>query len=711
MRNFAFLSLSLFFLVLNKEAESQHCQFDTYNKKGSLYFFSTYFERVSVPRNGECLLSDHLGRVYAKRNFKDGIIQEEFTIHLESQKPYTVYKRIDKDSIIGLAQYHDVLGRKSQEVVYYWGNGHRRCWTQTDFYMNGKRKKEATYSMIPLTEMSANGYALPPAHIIDAEGYADDIVPWGWEMEYHENGKMKSKKFHRYIVADNGSNLEQYSLEGGVVEYYDNGQKLLEGFYHNGTPDSLWQYYFQNGRLSGVKQFKDGLGFGAWRDYHDNGITSFEQFYNEDIYDPFNPHLKQYNKNGVLVKEKWIKSDGKGFLREYFDNGTLANEEIFDYGPRENVKQRKFYPNGQLQMVAYRGATNDTSFASYYENGQLETFTSTGIHRTKQMQFFPNGKLRMQFESTNMLDHHSSLHEIFQENGKMISQRKSLKDTIWEIDYYKNGQMKCSMRRELNLLSGNYLEWDSTGKAITQLSYKKGVRIKADLVRKRTAVKLSLLESKHAASWFLSSLENIYQYRYSVGQRKKISHDSLQIMIRDLQRAISMMPNEWRGDVPNIDCSHELKFRYRFVLKDNPSDSLRFKWENHCEKENFEILKQEPANGTWFSGELETSDFYSADSLRASFVLKHPNAVLDIQLVPRCSFEESLVEPTDKGNAWNQNQLVYLRYIPMSDAVLIDWQGPGGVKTFTLYTDDLECFNRSWNWEVPTYDRQRIPWD
>lgn len=711
MRNFAFLSLSLFFLVLNKKAESQHCQFDTYNKIGSLYFFSTYFERVSVPRNGECLLSDHLGRLYAKRNFKDGIIQEEFTIHLESQKPYTIYKRIDNDSIIGLAKYHDVLGRKSQEVVYYWSNGHRRCWTQTDFYMNGKKKKEATYCMIPLTEMTANGYALPPAHIIDAEGYADDIVPWGWEMEYHENGKLKSKKFHRYIVADNGSNLEQYSLEGKVVEYYDNGQKLLEGFYLNGSPDSLWQYYFQNGRLSGVKQFKENLGAGAWREYHDNGITSFEHFYNEDIYDPFNPHLKQYNRNGVLVKEKWIKSDGKGFLREYYDNGSLANEELFDFGPRENVKQRKFYPNGQLQMVAYRGATNDTSFASYYENGQLETFTSTGIHRTKQMQYFPNGKMRMQFESTSMLDHRSSLHEIFQENGNLLQSMRTNQDTTTQTHFFLNGQMKQTFRREKTLLQGNYLEWDSLGKPLTQLVYHNGIRIGVGLVKKRTPRALSRLEEINLENWWLACLENSHRADSPNADPYFLSKDSIQVYLQVLKAAMEFMPEEWKAEVPLVSKEQGRKFIYRFVLKDNPEDSTSRHWMTFCKSQGWKMVKEDPMNGTWKAGDFETSDFFSPEWIKQHFKKSYPNAVLEVLIQPRW-VANGEVELCQTGKArYDGASTVDLVITRMSNVALMNWNTPWGVRNFTFYGDDIEPFNRFFDWDIPQSSGFELPWD
>ena len=452
---------TIFFFCVTLNSFAQYCQFDTYNKKGSLYFFATNFESLNKPREGECLMLDGQGQVYQRRTFKNGIIQEEYTVHLESQKPYTRYKRIDEDSIIGTAQYFDVLGRLNQEVLYYRGLGNRRCWQQTEYYANGKTKHIASYVMIPLAEMLSNGYPMPPDHIIDAEGYADDIIPWGWDLEYHKNGKIKSKKYRKLIIADNGSGLDQYALNGRTVEFYENGQMRLCGYYKDGNPDSLWQYYFPNGKESGVRMYRYNLGIGVWREYHPNGITSFETYYNEDIYDPFTPHVKQFNENGVLVSEKWIDSKGKGFLREYLGNGQLIKEEIYEHGPREVAKQRKFYKNGQLQLLYYLRPINDTSMVTYYENGQVETFVSNGIHRNFQEQYFPNGNRRMRFESVNLLDNKYSSHQLYQENGRILQDVKSSQDTVIHAYYFVNGQMRQTFRREKTLLEGNFLEWDS----------------------------------------------------------------------------------------------------------------------------------------------------------------------------------------------------------------------------------------------------------
>ena len=115
MRSLQFLWLLPLYLSIGTWA--QRCEFSYYYKKGSVYFFSTYLEGVNQPRQGECIYQDEQGRIYQKRLFKNGIIQEEYTIHFESQKPNTIYHRIDKDTLIGKAQYFDVLGRITQEVV------------------------------------------------------------------------------------------------------------------------------------------------------------------------------------------------------------------------------------------------------------------------------------------------------------------------------------------------------------------------------------------------------------------------------------------------------------------------------------------------------------------------------------------------------------------------------------------------------------------
>jgi antitoxin component YwqK of YwqJK toxin-antitoxin module len=702
---------TIFFFCVTLNSFAQYCQFDTYNKKGSLYFFATYFESLNKPREGECLMLDGQGRVYQRRIFKNGIIQEEYTVHLESQKPYTIYKRIDQDSIIGKAQFFDVLGRLNQEVLYYRGLGNRRCWKQSEYYANGKTKHATSYVMIPLAEMLSNGYPMPPDHIIDAEGYADDIIPWGWDLEYHENGKIKSKKYRKLIIADNGSGLDQYALNGRTVEFYENGQMRLCGYYKDGNPDSLWQYYFPNGKESGVKMYRYNMGYGVWRDFHPNGITSFETYYNEDIYDPFTPHVKQFNENGVLVSEKWIDSKGKGFLREYLDNGQLIKEEIYEHGPREVAKQRKFYKNGQLQLLYYLRPINDTSMVTYYENGQVETFVSNGIHRNFQEQYFPNGNRRMRFESVNMLDNRYSSHQLYQENGRILQDVKSTQDTVIHAYYFVNGQMRQTFRREKTLLEGNFLEWDSLGRPMTQLMYHKGIRRGSGLVKKRTPRLLSEHEKTNLERWWLACLEVSHRTDSPNTEPYFLSKDSIQVYLQVLQSAMEYMPEEWKAEIPLVSSEQGRKFIYRFVLKDNPEDSLFQHWADYCKSQNWKMIKEEPLNGTWKTGEFITSDFFSPEWIKQKFMTTHPNVVLDVQIQPRwIPNGEARVLESDKRR-FDGSSTVDLDITRMSNVVLLNWNTPWGVRNFTFYGDDIEPFNRFFDWDIPRSSGFELPWD
>lgn len=701
----------IFFFCAALNSFAQYCQFDTYNKKGSIYFFATYLEGYTIPREGECLMHDNQGRVYQRRLFKQGIIQEEFTVHLESQKPYTQYKRIDQDSIIGHAQYFDVLGRKTQEVLYYYGWGHRRAWKQTDFHLNGRLKQVSYYVMIPLVEMISNGYPQPPEHIIDSEGYADDIVPIGWDVEYFENGKVKSKKYRKLIIADNLSGLDQYALNGRTEEYYENGQMRLCGYYKDGNPDSLWQYYFPNGKESGVKMYRYNMGYGVWRDYHPNGITSFETYYNEDIYDPFTPHVKQFNENGVLISEKWIQSNGKGFLREYMDNGQLIKEEIYEYGPREITKQRKFFKNGQLQMLAYYRPVNDTSMVTYYENGQVETFVSNGIHRTYQEQFFPNGKPRMRFESVHMLDNKYSSHQLYQENGRILQDVKSSQDTVIHAYYFVNGQMRQTFRRAKTLLEGNFLEWDSLGRPTTQLLYHSGIRRGSGAVKKRTPRLLSEHEKINLERWWLACLENAHRTDSPNVEPYFLSKDSIQVYLQVLQDAIEYMPEEWKAEIPLVSNKQGRMFNYRFVLKYNPKDNLLPHWMAFCKSQGWKMVKEDPLNGEWKAGDFETSDFYSAEWIKQKFMTTHPNAVLDVQIQPRwIPNGEARVFESDKRH-FDGSSTVDLDITRMSNVALLNWSTPWGARSFTFYGDDIEPFNRFFDWDIPKRSGFELPWD
>ena len=128
---------------------------------------------------------------------------------------------------------------------------------------------------------------------------------------------------------------------GIVFDFYENGQKKLNGRYKNGLMNGKWTYYHRNGQKEFEVTYKDGIEDGLWTYWYENGQKGGT--------------YKDGKKNG-----NWMHWDlnGSKILDENFENGILNGPMI------------SWYPNGQKEMVILweNGKKQDLTYWS--EDGQ-----------------------------------------------------------------------------------------------------------------------------------------------------------------------------------------------------------------------------------------------------------------------------------------------------------------------------------------------------
>ena len=95
---------------------------------------------------------------------------------------------------------------------------------------------------------------------------------------------------------------------GKVFDFYENGEKELDGNYRKGLMNGKWMYYHENGQIHGQGRFIDGDGSnpsessgipfngrkGKWSFWYENGQKMYEGTY----------------KDGELIKETYWGEDG-----------------------------------------------------------------------------------------------------------------------------------------------------------------------------------------------------------------------------------------------------------------------------------------------------------------------------------------------------------------------------------------------------------------
>jgi antitoxin component YwqK of YwqJK toxin-antitoxin module len=102
-------------------------------------------------------------------------------------------------------------------------------------------------------------------------------------------------------------------------EYYESGQKRMEGPLQNRRREGLWKSYYEDGKIWSEGEYKDGLRDGITITYHPNGVKRFE---------------------GAFYKSK--KS---GIWKFWDENGEFVKEMDFENLPPENDTAQNTLPN------------------------------------------------------------------------------------------------------------------------------------------------------------------------------------------------------------------------------------------------------------------------------------------------------------------------------------------------------------------------------
>ncbi len=188
-----------------------------------------------------------------------------------------------------------------------------------------------------------------------------------------------------------------------IKKYYNNGSlKVIGQNNQEGEEMGIWKYYYKNGQLGEIGEYKNGIEIGIWKSYYENGqleeIGKYENGEQTGVW-------KSYYKNGNLKKSQEYKNgDMTGEFKLYFENGQL--KIAGSYSAESELKAgewKYYYENGQLKEVgnytgditSYDVDNNKTGeWKSYYENGNLREITlyDEGHKIGETKKFNDNGK-------------------------------------------------------------------------------------------------------------------------------------------------------------------------------------------------------------------------------------------------------------------------------------------------------------------------------
>ena len=146
---------------------------------------------------------------------------------------------------------------------------------------------------------------------------------------------------------------------GIVFDFYENGEKELDGNYRKGLMNGEWTYYHENGQIHGEGRFIDGDG---------SNLSELSGV-------PFNGRTGRWNvwfKNGQKESEgtyKNGKEDGK--WTRWYENGQKRVEKNYKDGEEIGSTDWEYYSNGQKRVERnYKDGKEDGKWTYWYEDGR-----------------------------------------------------------------------------------------------------------------------------------------------------------------------------------------------------------------------------------------------------------------------------------------------------------------------------------------------------
>jgi len=170
------------------------------------------------------------------------------------------------------------------------------------------------------------------------------------DLFWYDTGEKKAELNYKYYLLDNG------------VSFHKNGQKNSEGKYKNKKKDGVWTFWDENGIKYYEETYKSGV---KTKTAHFSGNEVNIKNYYEDGQEKFRGKWINGKKEGNLM---WWHENGEISAIEQYKDGVLDGKAIQKY-PNGQTKQYVEYINGKMNgVVQLRDVNGNLTVNRIYKN-------------------------------------------------------------------------------------------------------------------------------------------------------------------------------------------------------------------------------------------------------------------------------------------------------------------------------------------------------
>jgi antitoxin component YwqK of YwqJK toxin-antitoxin module len=318
-------------------------------------------------------------------------------------------------------------------------------------------------------------------------------------------------------------------MQGNWKEFYEEGNIKWEGEYKNDLKHGYFKEYSKEGNLITTQKYVDGIlqeevaelaKLDIKTEYYPNGKPKIVASYKNNVPEGVR---REYSvdgeivagyifRSGTLIGEGIINEAGikHGLWKEYFPNGTLKEEGIYDKGNRTG-EWRFYHPNGQLEQIGSynKEGKEDGIWTWYYATGSLlrEDNYFNGKNDGHSVEYdefglvvaegdyienYREGKWKFNYgdqlteeEYLNGMLHGKS--KYYYKDGVLSFEGSFIEDSpngrhTW---YWPNGNKKTEGDYLMGLKNGEWIKYNPDGTPFISIIYENGVEKKYDGIRVR----------------------------------------------------------------------------------------------------------------------------------------------------------------------------------------------------------------------------------
>ncbi|WP_168800780.1 toxin-antitoxin system YwqK family antitoxin [Psychroserpens sp. NJDZ02] len=442
-------------LYFTKQKDNEaHGQSKTYSNDGKLYSIRNY---KNGKRHGEFQRYDEQGKLSSSCNYKNGketgvckLYYENGQLKEKGRKKNGKYvgewKTYSQNGLLkGLRKYHkdnvtsfDSKGRIEHKFIYTKNKKEKKDIT---YFKNGNLKKVISLKNDKFHGENKEYYE--NGNIKEITPYINGKIHGEW-VKYNENGILTIR-----TIIKNGDYSESH-----ITGFYPNGQISRIGFKNKGP----YKWYFKNGQLKEINNYKDGQEHGENKKYYENGQIKFEGKHYEG------------ERDGKFI---WYKKNGDIILASEYNH-----ESAYSFG------EWKYFGNGQLESVELYERDSLVEWKYYYKTGEIEKlrqYHKKGVLTGEWKDYYKNGQVRLIAYYKDEIPQNDF--KLYHENGQLYkTQTYKYPSKLMEIISCFDNQGNILDRGTLKNGTGIVKEYNSKGRLINSVEYKNGYPIKDNSV-------------------------------------------------------------------------------------------------------------------------------------------------------------------------------------------------------------------------------------